>query len=1193
MNIKSILSKRILLLDGAMGTMVQSYNLKEEDFRGKLFADHSCDLNGNNDILCLTRPDLVEEIHRSYLEAGADLVETNTFNANSISQSDYNLQDEVYKINFEAARIAKKAARDFTRRNPQKPRFVCGALGPTNRTASLSPHVNNPEYRNTDFDSLAAAYVIQTRGLIDGGADLILIETVFDTLNCKAALFAVKNVFDEKGKKLPLMVSGTITDKSGRTLSGQTVEAFWYSVRHFDLITFGLNCALGAKQIRPYLSEISSFVNTFVTVYPNAGLPNEFGEYDESPEHMAAIVGEFAASGLVNLVGGCCGTTPAHIKAIGDIVKDLKPRVIPQVNAYTKLSGLEPVSIRPDSNFINIGERTNVTGSARFRRLITEDKYEEALTVARQQVDNGAQIIDVNMDAGLLDSEEAMEKFLRFIASEPEISRVPIMIDSSKWSVIETGLKNIQGKGIVNSISLKQGQEEFVRQARLVKYYGAAVIVMAFDEQGQADTYERKVQICLRAYKILTEQVGFPPEDIIFDPNIFAVATGIEEHNNYILDYLKAVKTIREKLPQVHISGGVSNLSFSFRGNKALRESMHSCFLYHAVQAGMDMGIVNAGQLVNYENIKQGLKSRIEDVLFNRRKDSTERLLEVAGQFQGAKEKKKDLAWREQNVEERLKKSLVEGIVEFIEADVEEARKNYKLALEVIEGPLMDGMNQVGDLFGSGKMFLPQVVKSARVMKKGVSYLLPFIQKERNESGLKNFYNGKIVMATVKGDVHDIGKNIVSVVLGCNNYEIVDLGVMVPVDTILKRAREEKADIIGLSGLITPSLDEMVQVAREMERQKFDIPLLIGGATTSRKHTAVKIEQNYAGATIHVMDASRAVGVVSNLLNEKGRVKYAHDIRTEYGQIRSKHLSAKRNKSMLSLSTARERKININWHKYEAPKPNFEGYKVINDINLEDLVGFIDWTPFFHVWEIKGKYPEILKSLKYGNAAGKLFRDAQALLDRIIKGKKLQAKAVVGFFQARSENETVEIVRPEAKNLEINFPRQKLDKGVNRANYCLADFITPRAAGTKDWIGSFAVTAGWGLKELVQKFEAGQDDYSAIMARALADRLAEALAEKMHQLVRTKLWGYAESEILIQRDLLREKYQGIRPAPGYPACPDHKGKDIIWNLLDVEKNTGIQLTESRAMLPTASVSGWYFSHPQAIYFSVKEGQDSI
>jgi len=1175
-----------------MGTMIQAYNLTEQDFRGKLFADHSHDLKGNNDILCLTRPHVVEEVHRSYLEAGADLVETNTFNANSISQSDYNLQDKVYQINFEAARIAKKAALDYTRMDPNKPRFVCGALGPTNRTASLSPKVNNPDYRNTDFDQLVEAYTIQTRGLLDGGADLLLIETVFDTLNCKAALFAVRQVLDEYGKTIPLMVSGTITDNSGRTLSGQTVEAFWNSVRHHDLITFGLNCALGAKQIRPYLHEISSFVNTFTTVYPNAGLPNEFGEYDESPEHMAAIVGEFAESGLVNLVGGCCGTTPAHIKALADVVKNFKPRIIPRLDSYTRLSGLESISIRPDSNFINVGERTNVTGSAKFKRLIAEDKYEEALTVAQQQVGNGAQIIDVNMDAGLLDSEAAMEKFLRLIASEPNISRVPIMIDSSKWSVIETGLKNIQGKGIVNSISLKQGVDEFVRQARLVKYYGAAVVVMAFDEQGQADTYERKVEICSKAYKILTEQAGFPPEDIIFDPNIFAVATGIDEHNNYCLAYLKAVKTIREKFPRVHISGGVSNLSFSFRGNNKLRENMHSCFLYHAIQAGMDMGIVNAGQLVNYDDIDLNLKTRIEDVLFNRRADATERLLHVAGQFRGAAgHQKKDLSWRKQNVEKRIEYALVEGLADFIDEDVETARQNFKLALEVIEGPLMNGMNKVGDLFSSGKMFLPQVVKSARVMKKAVSYLLPYIQKEKNDLGLSELYNGKILLATVKGDVHDIGKNIVGVVLGCNNYQIIDLGVMVPIDKILETAIAEKVDIIGLSGLITPSLDEMVQAAHEMERLNFKIPLLIGGATTSRKHTAVMIEKNYSAATIHVVDASRSVGVVSKLLNKKTREKFISEIHQDYKQVRTAHLSIKKNKTFLSLPAARQRKIDINWNKYEPPKPGFEGIKVYKDINLEELIDYIDWSPIFHVWELKGKYPDIFKNKKYGETAKKLYDEAQTLLKQIIKGKKLTARAVLGLFPASTQSETVEIIRPDDSRLQIEFPRQKLDKGPNQNNYCLADFISPAASGPQDWIGSFAVTAGLGLEDLVGEFKDQQDDYNAIMAAALADRLAEALAEKMHELVRRELWGYAKDEKLDHNALLKEKYRGIRPAPGYPACPDHKGKDIIWNLLEVEKNTGIKLTESRAMHPAASVSGWYFSHPEAVYFSVKENQD--
>ncbi len=1176
-NIKEILAEKILVMDGAMGTMVQSYGLKESDFRGERFLNHSLDLKGNNDILNLSKPDVVADIHQAYLEAGADVLETNTFNANSISQKDYGTEDLVYEINVEAARIARNCVEDFTMQNPQKPRIVAGALGPTNRTASLSPDVNDPGYRNVIFNDLVTAYNDQARGLVDGGVDIILIETVFDTLNCKAALFAVRQLLDSRNEDIPVMVSGTITDASGRTLSGQTVEAFWHSVRHGDLLAIGLNCALGADQIRPHLDALSSVADIFTFVYPNAGIPNELGEYDETPEQLANTIEEFALSGLVNMVGGCCGTTPDHIRAIVEAVENIQPRKVPELESYTRLSGLEPVTIRPESNFVNVGERTNVAGSAKFRRLISEGNYEEALSVARQQIENGAQIIDVNMDEGLLDSEAALETFLRLIATEPDIAKVPVMIDSSKWSVIETGLKNIQGKGIVNSISLKEGEEEFIRQAKLVRRYGAAVIVMAFDEKGQAETYERKVQICSRAYRILIEKAGFLPEDIIFDPNIFAVATGITEHNEYARAYIEAARTIKETLQGVHVSGGVSNLSFSFRGNNAIREAMHSCFLYHAVQAGMDMGIVNAGQLAVYDDIDPELRERIEDVLFNRRKDATERLVEVAEQYRGKKRKREqDPVWRTLPVEKRLEFSLIEGFTDFIEVDTEEARHKYDRPIQVIEGPLMDGMNKVGDLFGSGKMFLPQVVKSARVMKKAVGYLLPFIEDEQEQAGLSTFSKGTIVLSTVKGDVHDIGKNIVGVVLGCNGYDVIDLGVMVPVDKILSTAKKARADIIGLSGLITPSLEEMVHVAKEMERESFEIPLLIGGATTSRKHTAVKIEENYTGATIHVIDASRAVGVVSSLLSEK-RDDFVAETREDFKKIRESHKARIKGSLVLSLDDARERKKKIDWETYEPPEPNLQGVKVFEEYPLDELVDYIDWTPFFHAWELRGKFPVILNNSKYGEEAKMLYEDGRKLLKKIISEKQLTAKAVIGFFSARAECETVYL-----ENAEFHFPRQLVNKGPDKPNYCLADFIAPQ----DDWLGFFAVTAGHGLVELVKEFEGQDDDYNAIMAKVLADRMAEALAERMHERVRTEFWGYSPDENLDSEALIKEKYRGIRPAPGYPACPDHAEKDSIWKVLNVETNTGIQLTENWAMFPAASVCGLYFSHPESKYFNV-------
>ena len=1172
--LNKILKNRILVIDGAMGTMIQSHNLQESDYRGKVFNSATIDLKGNNDVLSLTRPDIIEDIHKKYFEAGADIVETNTFNANSISQSDYKLEEYVYKLNFESARIAKKASKSFN----DKPRFVAGSVGPTNRTASISPDVNDPSYRNISFDQLNDSYQEQIEALVDGGVDIILIETVFDTLNCKAALFAVDSVLKNKKRNIPIFVSGTITDASGRTLSGQTVEAFWHSIRHANIAAVGLNCALGAKQIRPWLNDLAKIADTNILVFPNAGLPNEMGEYDQGADEMSSIINDFAKDGLINLVGGCCGTTPNHIQKINQAVKDISPRDIPIIKSLTKLSGLEPVTLLPENNFINIGERTNVTGSARFKKLIKNDDYETALAVAKQQIDNGAQIIDINMDEGLLDSEQVMEKFLKLIASEPDISKVPIMIDSSKWSVLEIGLKNIQGKGIVNSISLKEGEKEFIKQAKIIRKYGAAVVIMAFDERGQADTYERKIEICSRAYNILVERVKFPPEDIIFDPNIFAVATGIQEHNTYAKDYIEAVKTIKEKMPDVHISGGVSNLSFSFRGNNAIREAMHSSFLYHAIKSGMDMGIVNAGQLTVYDQIDKDLKEKIEDVLFDRGENATENLLEFAQGFSGkSKSTKKDLKWRSESVEERLKKALVDGNIEFIDEDTEEARQNYDRPINVIEGPLMDGMNVVGDLFASGKMFLPQVVKSARVMKKAVSHLIPFIDEEKQLLGIADKSNGRVLMATVKGDVHDIGKNIVSVVLGCNGYDIIDLGVMVAPDKIISTAMKEKVDVIGLSGLITPSLDEMVHIAKELERLNCNIPLMIGGATTSQKHTAVKIEENYSGPTIHVIDASRAVGVVGNLLNENERENFISDTRKKYTDIRTSIKD--KNIKHLSIEEARNRKYKINWKEYKIPKPLKKGITVFDDYPLEELVDYIDWSPFFHAWEMKGTYPKILHSDKYGFEANKIFDDAKNLLDRIINKQLLKAKGVVGIHDAYAENETIFCA-----GHEFTFPRQTVDKGLNSNNYCLADFIAP----ANDFLGSFALTTGHGLKELTREFEKDNDDYSSIMSKIIADRLVEAFSEKMHEIIRKDLWVYSKDESLSINDLIKERYQGIRPAPGYPACPDHQHKDYIWQMLDVERNTGITLTETRSMFPAASLSGWYFSNPKSKYFMISK-----
>ena len=1183
--IQKILSKRILTLDGAMGSLIQTHNLIENDYRGEILSDHPQDLKGNHDLLSLTCPDIIEDIHKSYLSAGADIIETNTFNSNAISQSDYNLEKYVYNLNLQAAKIARKAADYFSNQTPNQPRFVAGILGPTSRTSSMSPDVNDPSYRNVTFNGLAATYSDQCNGLLDGGVDIIMVETVFDTLNCKAALYAIQETFEKRGESVPVMVSVTITDASGRTLSGQTIEAFWYSVRHMELLSVGINCALGAVEMRPFLADLSAVADVPISVHPNAGLPNELGEYDQSPEFMADIIGEFASSGLVNIVGGCCGTTPEHIKAIFQKVQSIPPRTIPKIPECTKLSGLEPLNIDKNSLFVNIGERTNVSGSKKFASLIREEKYEDALSVAIQQVDGGAQMIDVNMDEGLLDSEACMEIFLRMIASDPAISRVPIVIDSSRWEVIETGLKNIQGKGIVNSISLKDGEEAFLEKAGKIQKYGAAVIIMAFDEKGQADTYDRKIEICCRSYNLLTIQAGFSPEDIIFDPNIFAVATGLEEHNEYAHAYIRACIKLKELYPLSLISGGVSNLSFSFRGNNAIREAMHTVFLYHAIQSGMTMGIVNPGQISIYDDLTPKLRDVIEDVLYNRSPEAGEKLLEAAqGIQQKQAVKKEDSAWRKLPIGERLTYSLVDGITSHIEEDTEEARKELEDPVKVIEGPLMDGMNRVGDLFGSGKMFLPQVVKSARVMKKAVTYLTPFLEKAKKSTSK----NGKILLATVKGDVHDIGKNIVGVVLGCNNYDIIDLGVMVPVQEILKTAKEEEVDIIGLSGLITPSLDEMVNVASEMERTGVKLPLLIGGATTSKVHTAIKIEPAYSHGTIYVTDASKSVDVVRKLLS-KNRMEFQNEVSEEYAQIRLKRRDGQRVK-YLTISESRTKKYQINWDNYFPPEPVTKNAIILNNYPLEELVPYIDWTPFFTTWELRGKYPSILEDDKYGNEATKLFKDAKQLLNEIVKNKLLNANAVVHIFPASSVGDDVEIYDlNEDAIAQVHCLRQQIKKADYQ--FCLSDFIAPKDSGKQDWLGAFAVTTGIGLNKIVEEFEANDDDYNAIMAKALADRLAEAFAEKLHELTRKQYWGYATEENLSLENVLKEKYYGIRPAPGYPACPDHSEKEILFKLLNAEVNTGIQLTSNFAMDPPASVCGWYFSHPESKYFSIGKISD--
>ena len=1188
-NLNEIAKNRVLVLDGAMGTMIQRYKLQEQDYRGQRFENHHSDLKGNNDLLSLTKPEIVEAIHRAYLEAGADIIETNTFNGTRISQSDYHLEDFAYEINVESAKIAKKVAQEFTAKNPNKPRFVAGAIGPTNKTASISPDVNNPGFRAITFDELVANYYEQASGLMDGGADILLVETVFDTLNCKAALFAIQNLKEERSSDIPVMVSGTITDASGRTLSGQTAEAFYISISHANLFSVGLNCALGAKELRPHLEDLSQIADCLISAYPNAGLPNELGGYDQSPEEMREYIREFVASGLVNIIGGCCGTTPDHIKAMADAVENMSPRKIPAKRTLSTYAGLEPLIVREDLNFINIGERTNVTGSRKFAKLIAENKYSDALSVALQQVESGAQIIDINMDEGLLDSKEAMKTFLNLVMAEPDIAKVPIMIDSSKFEVIENGLKCVQGKCIVNSISMKEGETEFRRQANLLRKYGAAAVVMAFDEQGQADTIERKVEICKRAYKILTEEIHFPAEDIIFDPNIFAIATGIKEHNEYAIYFIEATRQIKEACPGVKISGGVSNISFSFRGNDKVREAMHAAFLYHAIKAGMDMGIVNAGMIEVYEEVDKELLILVEDVLFNRNEKATEELTNYAERVAGGgKVIQKDLRWRESSVEERLSHALVKGITDFIDEDTEEARQKYSSPLQVIEGPLMDGMNVVGDLFGAGKMFLPQVVKSARVMKKSVAYLTPFIDAEKASTGVTA--KGKILMATVKGDVHDIGKNIVGVVLACNNYEIIDLGVMVSADRILSAAREHNVDIIGLSGLITPSLDEMVHVAREMQRQGFTTPLLIGGATTSKTHTALKIDPQYDGAVIYVLDASRSVGVVSQLLTKEENTadNFIKNTKIEYTDLREKRAATASEKEYISIAEARNHKVQLDWSSYEPTKPAHLGVKVWNDISLETLVPYIDWTPFFASWQLKGKYPTIFRDAYVGEEAKKLYDHAQEMLGLILKEKRLTLRAVSGIFEANSNEDDVVLYDEVSGNIcdTIHFLRQQRKKADGLPYQCLADYVAPVSSNKKDYVGAFAVSAGFGIEKWVNMYQSQHDDYNAILMKALADRFAEALAEYLHKMIRTDIWGYSVNEVLDNESLIAEKYTGIRPAPGYPACPDHTEKDILWRILDVEQNTGIILTESKAMFPAAAVSGWYIGHPESKYFGL-------
>ena len=1186
----SLLKQRILVLDGAMGTMIQSLKLSEEGYRGARFDAWNREVRGNNDLLNLSRPDAVRDIHLAYFRAGADIVSTNTFSSTSIAQADYGMEGIAYELNRAGATLAREAAAQAQKEDARR-RFVAGALGPTNRTASISPDVANPGFRAITFDQLRIAYSEQARGLIDGGADLLLIETIFDTLNAKAAIFAISEICEERGLDMPVMISGTITDRSGRLLSGQTPGGFWNSVQHANPLTIGLNCAFGARELRAHIAELSRLADTFICAYPNAGLPNEFGCYDESPAFMAELLGEFAEVGLVNVVGGCCGTTPEHIEAIAKAIAGKAPRAIPDLPRRLRLSGLESFTLTPEIPFVNVGERTNVTGSAKFRKLITAGDYPAGLSIAREQVENGAQVIDVNMDEGLLDSEQAMTTFLNLIAAEPDIARVPVMVDSSKFSVMEAGLKCLQGKSVVNSISLKEGEQPFIEHARTVRRYGAAVVVMAFDEKGQADTLERKAAICKRAYDILVNRVGFPPEDIIFDPNIFAVATGMDEHNSYGIAFIEAARAVRKDLPHAHVSGGVSNLSFSFRGNERVRQAMHSVFLFHAIKAGMDMGIVNAGQIAVYDDLDPELREACEDVVLNRRPGAAERLLELAKKFQGGGQEAKevDLAWREQPVEKRLAHALVHGITDFIEADVEEARTRAKRPLEVIEGPLMEGMNIVGDLFGSGKMFLPQVVKSARVMKQAVAYLMPYMEQEK-DGRQHGGSNGKIVMATVKGDVHDIGKNIVGVVLQCNNYEVVDLGVMVPAAKILETARTERADIIGLSGLITPSLDEMCHVASEMERQGFELPLMIGGATTSRVHTAVKIHPNYKrGQTVYVNDASRAVGVAQTLMSVNARAGYVAELRGEYARIAAAHARAQEDKARLPLAAARANALKLDWSgRYVPPEPKFIGTEVLGDYPVNELIDYIDWTPFFSTWELSGKFPAVLDDAKFGEAARSLYEDARAMLDKIVDEHWFKASAVFGFWPANAEGDDILVYRDEERDEPVavlHSLRQQLSKREGRANAALSDFIAPRESRLADYIGAFTVTAGIGEDEVAERFKRANDDYSAIMVKALADRLAEAFAERLHQRVRKEFWGYAADETFSNEQLIAEKYRGIRPAPGYPAQPDHTEKSTLFRLLKSER-VGVKLTESYAMWPGAAVCGVYFSHPQSAYFGV-------
>ncbi len=1194
------LAKNILILDGAMGTMIQAYKFEEQDFRGDRFADWHSDVKGNNDLLVLTQPDIIKAIHLEYLEAGADILETNTFNATTIAMADYDMQAYSAEINLVAAQIARAAADEYNKKTPEKPRFVAGVLGPTNRTCSISPDVNDPAFRNVTFDELKDAYIESTTALIKGGSDLILIETIFDTLNAKAAIFAVETVFDNLGVRLPVMISGTITDASGRTLSGQTTEAFYNSLRHAKPISFGLNCALGPVELRQYVEELSRICDVAVSAHPNAGLPNAFGEYDFTVADMNTHVGEWANAGFLNIIGGCCGTTPDHIKGMADSVANIKPREIKPRKIACRLSGLEALTIEEDSLFVNVGERTNVTGSAMFKRLIKEENYDQAIAVALQQVENGAQIIDINMDEGMLDSKTAMVRFLNLIAGEPDIAKVPIMIDSSKWDIIEAGLKCIQGKGIVNSISLKEGEDNFREQAELLRRYGAAVIVMAFDEDGQADTRKRKYEICHRAYHILVDEIGYPAEDIIFDPNIFAVATGIDEHNNYAVDFIEAVADIKQNLPHAMISGGVSNVSFSFRGNNPVREAIHAVFLYHAIKNGMDMGIVNAGQLAIYSDIPEKLRLAVEDVIQNNDAGATERLLDIAQEYQGqagGQAAKTDLAWRELPINERLAHSLVKGINEFIIEDTEEARLCALRPLDVIEGPLMDGMNVVGDLFGAGEMFLPQVVKSARVMKQAVAHLNPFIEAEKTEASS----NGKVLLATVKGDVHDIGKNIVGVVLQCNNYDIIDLGVMVSCEDILRVAKEENVDIIGLSGLITPSLDEMVHVAKEMKRQGIDLPLLIGGATTSKAHTAVKIAPQYDHPVVYVSNASRAVSVVSKLLSEEHKADFFASTQNEYERVRARHYKKGPRSSLITLEDARGNATKVDFDNHTPKKPNKLGVTVLDSLDLNKVRNYIDWTPFFTTWQLSGKYPLILKHEVIGEEARKLFNDANNMIDDVINNKKITAKAVFGLFPANSDVDDIEVYSTDSDNedrtktiMRLQQLRQQSKKPSKQFNRCLSDYIAPKGSGVNDYIGAFAVSSGFGVDELVKAYDAKHDTYNMILIKAVADRLAEASAEYLHEKVRKEYWGYTPDEDLDNDALIRESYQGIRPAPGYPACPEHTEKGLLWELLNVEENIGMKLTSSYAMWPGAAVSGWYFSHPESKYFAVaKLAKDQV